>query len=394
MKLKERDIAKVAIAQFALIGSLLFASCTSAKAWSEKQSENRLLKIAEKTSCENPLIVRHPQDYIYGVKVEGSRFISANERRVLLSAMGFETQEHKLADCEDPRIREYNVYHPVDSDTVTSTLKALHATPWQIDADPSITCKNSSKYHYKPAVTTGGNGTIEAVSGEKLCKKNSLSFSTLPEELRILLSFDELVSDVDDVLVSCEEAVEFEDTYEEYVDAFAFDQYSEMKLEDVNKLVDTRYNLYLLHADVCDKYSENESFKDILSKVADAEGAVLRNDCYEQSNVWSERKLPPRCGNELMIIVKIVRVYAKSLEKNFDKLDTSDTSLVESIRNFNRSAENRLSVYLRLLAKYNQPTVDVHDNLGPYNSSSMVIRFISADALNSINRFKRGSKWN
>lgn len=384
----------------------LTSACSTLTSIQQEYKEKQLLSVAKHSSCEDPFIVIHNQDYPYGVKANASRYIGYSERIEQLSALGFEVDEYGSAECEDPRIRKYEK-RPLQSsqkqreNSETSTaesnlwfqLYAIHMTPWQLEADPSVSCKATYKQHYQPPLKSGGAGKVHMVPNGNKCRKNATAYSEIPNVLQIVLSYDELVSEVDDVLASCEVATEFEDTFDEYVDSFPVEQFNEMEPDDVHQLVEYYYKLHLLHADICKSFTMSENFEVIVSRIENSKSLIFSSNCYDRDQVFLERRLPPLCRREVSLVTKIFRVYVKSLERSNDTLDVSRFNLIKSIKGINLAIEDRLSVYLSLLAKHDRPFVDVHDDLGPYNSTSMVIRFISADTLYSIKKFKEEAKW-
>jgi len=384
------------------LGVCLFASISlSACASSGLLSGNKLGHIAESSSCDNPVIVQHPQltpGYPEDMKAEESRFISGSERIVSLLTMGFDVVEYERAHCEDPRIHKYipnpnpsllSKAHEVSEESSQSeglsyTLYALHMTPWQINADPSVVCKTRYKQHYQPPLKLHGVGRVNTVPDGKQCQRTSIPFSDISEALRIVLSFDGLVDNVLDASFDCSDDDDFE-TFQEYSKSISARYYRESP--EGYDIAKTWYQLDRLHADVCKLYLNSGSFELLLTKIANAHDLLAESPCYDREQVLLDRKLSMVCMREASLVAKIYRVYAKSLAQSRGRIDEYDANIVTEIQKVNLAAKSRLSVYMKFETKYGYPTIDVHDVYYPTNSYSMTIRYKSADAIYSIDQY-------
>ena len=401
-KMARRKIANSLFAGLAVSSLLGLTACAS---HSELQPHS-LTKMAATSSCDNPVIVQHPQltlGYPEDLRAEESRFISGPERIASLFAMGFDVVDYGEAHCEDPRIHKYKYSPSLPNKTreasgkspqnksLSYTLYALHMTPWQINADPSVTCKTRYTQYYQPPLKLHGVARVNLIPDGKQCQKTSLSFSDIPKALQIVLSFDGFVDDVDDTSIACSEAIEFEDTPQEFRESFPSEFYT--GYPEKYDIVKTLYKLNRLHADVCKIYLNTGSLKLLLAKITNSHDLLDESNCYDRKQVLRDKKLPKACREEAFLVANIYRVYAKSLAQNRRRVDEEDANTVTEIQKVNQSAKARLSVYLSLLAKYDQPVVLLEDeglNFGPLNSFSMKIRYISADAIYSIDQYLEG----
>ena len=400
IRTKRKRVNPIALA-LVLLYSLFLSACASA---AQQLKSDTPAKMATQSSCDNPVIVQHPQltpGYPEDLRAEESRLIYGSERIASLLAMGLDVVDYGGGHCDDPRIHKYKPNPSPSSvnkalevseksslnEGLSYTLYALHMTPWQINADPSVVCKTRYKHHYQPPLKLHGVGRVNMMPDGKQCQRTSILFSDISEALRIVLSFDGLVENVLDASIDCSGADDFE-TFQEYSKSISARYYRESP--EGYDIAKTWYQLDRLRADVCKIYLDFGSFELLLTKIANSHDLLAESPCYDREQVLLDRKLSMVCMREASLVAKIYRVYAKSLAQSRGRIDEYDANIVTEIQKVNLAAKSRLSVYMKFETKYGYPTIDVHDVYYPTNSYSMTIRYISADAIYSIDQYLEG----
>ncbi len=162
-----KGIVKVLALAACLISLCAVSACASENLPNGKTPA----KIAQASSCENPVILKHALKGDLKNSLSGSDIPEA-ERIARVHLMGYEGATPAPASgCPDQAITKYQL---ASTDKApTSSLYAKHMTKAEINADPNVKCRPKFKQIYQPPLKLGGAGKVLNLPDGERCETAS-----------------------------------------------------------------------------------------------------------------------------------------------------------------------------------------------------------------------------